>query len=49
MATDHHVVRNYATLELRVLAEHKRDAMDVALNLAIEMDLTLRCHIAGDR
>src|SRR3974390_1816915 len=48
-ATDHHVLRNYATLELRVLAKHERDAMDVALNSAIDMKLALRCYIAGDR
>ena len=47
-ATDHYILRNYATLELCVLAEHKRDAMHVALNLAIEMKLTIRCHVAGD-
>jgi hypothetical protein len=29
--------------------EHERNATDVALNLAIEMKLARRCHIAGDR
>jgi len=48
-ATDHSILRNYTTVELRVLSEHKRDAMYVPLNFAVEMDLALRCHIAGDR
>ena len=48
-ATDHCILSNYATLELRVLAEHKCNAMYVPLNLAVEMKLTLGCHIAGDR
>jgi hypothetical protein len=29
-ATDHHLLGNNATLKLCVLAEHKREAMDVA-------------------
>ena len=48
-ATDHHILRNYVTLELCILAEYKRDTMHVALNLAIEMKLAFRFHVAGDR
>ena len=46
---DHYILRNYTPLELRVLSEHKRDATDVPLNLAVEMELALGCHIAGNR
>jgi hypothetical protein len=47
--TDRHVLRNDVTLELCILAEHKRDTLNVALNSAIEMKLALRCHVSGDR
>ena len=41
-------LRSYPTRVLCVLTEHKGDAMHVALDLAIEMERTFRCHIAGD-
>jgi hypothetical protein len=47
-AADRDLLGDYVTLNLRLLANHKRVAMDVASNLAIETDLTLRGHIAGD-
>ena len=40
-ATDHYILRNHTALELRVLSQHKRDAMYVPLNLAVEMELAL--------
>ena len=48
-ATHHYILRNYATLELRVLSEYKRDAMYIPLNLAVEMEFAIGCHIPGDR
>ena len=47
-ATDDHLLRNDATLELSILSKYKSDAMDVAVNLAIEAKLALRCHVAVD-
>ena len=47
-ATDHDLLRNDVTFNLRSLPKYKSDAMDVALNLAIEVKLALRCHVAVD-
>jgi hypothetical protein len=48
-ATDHHILCNYVTLKLCILSEYEGDTAHVALNLAIEMKLALRCYAAGDR
>jgi hypothetical protein len=48
-ATDHHILRNNVTLKLCILSEYKRDTVHVALDLAIEMKLALRFHVASDR
>jgi hypothetical protein len=47
-AADHDLLSDYTALESRVLAKNQRDTMDVALNLAVKMDLALRRHIASD-
>jgi hypothetical protein len=41
-ATDNRILCNHITLELGVLSEHKRNALDVALNFPIDMKLASR-------
>jgi len=45
----HRVYNGIESLLPRVLADYKCYAMDVALNLAIELKLPLRCHVPSDR
>src|SRR6476620_10427005 len=47
-AADHHVLCRHIAFERGALAENQRDARDVAVDLAIEMDLAFRRDVARD-
>ena len=46
---DRDVLRHYVAFELGILSEYKSDTVYVALNVAIDMKLAFRRHIAGYR
>src|SRR5262245_31257446 len=47
-AADHHILCRHIPFERGALAENQGDARDVAMDLAIEMDLAFRRHVARD-
>ena len=46
---DQDFLRLDVALDLGILAENKRQAMDIAVHPPIDSEFALRCHIAGDR
>ena len=47
-AAHHDILGDHAAHHLRLVAEQERAAMNVALDLAVDLDLALRGHVAGD-
>src|SRR5262245_50102379 len=47
-AADHYILCRHIPFERGALAENQGDARDVAMDLAIEMDLAFRRHVARD-
>jgi hypothetical protein len=47
-ATDHNLVGGHVAFHAGVLAEDYSPAIEVALNVTIEMDLSLRRNVASD-
>src|SRR5690606_3239429 len=48
-AAHHHVFGDDAADDLRFVAEEERAAIDVALDLAVDLEFALGLHVAGDR
>ena len=48
-AAHHDILGEHAAGDLRLVAEQERAAMHVALDLAVDLDLAFRGHVAGDR
>ena len=49
MAAHHHVLGDHGAGDLRLVAKHERAALDIALDLPVDLDLALGRDIADDR